>query len=420
MLDRLSASAAQGARTILGSLVVCIVLIVLLAVGLAASASGASTIDIPYALPAASVLGIIAILCALILWLGLSSRTHKLQEGAEVREQRNQQAILRLLDEMGGLANGDLTVEATVSEDITGAIADSVNYTIEALRDLVTTINATAEQVAAASGDSLKRAEELISASRTQTRQIITTTETVQQMAEALKDISKNATQASEVASRSLSAANAGGDAVRRTIEGMDGIRGQIQETAKRIKRLGESSQEIGDIVEIITDIADQTNTLALNASIQAAMAGEAGRGFAVVADEVQRLAERAGHSTKRIEALVSTIQTDTNEAVISMERSTSGVVEGARLAEDAGHALEEIEEVTQSIASLVQEISQATRRRAGDAGTVAETMGSIQAITERTERGTGETGEAVGKLAELAVQLRDSVSGFRLPQQDA
>jgi len=199
----------------------------------------------------------------------------------------------------------------------------------------------------------------------------------------------------------------------------MDGIRDQIQETAKRIKRLGESSQEIGDIVELITDISDQTNTLALNASIQAAMAGEAGRGFAVVADEVQRLAERAGNSTKRIEALVSTIQTDTNEAVISMERSTGGVVEGAKLAEDAGKALEEIEEVTQQIAELVQEISQSTQQRAGDASTVAETMGSIRAITERTERGTGETGDAVGKLAELAVQLRDSVSGFRLPQED-
>lgn len=365
----------------------------------------------------AYLLGIIGIALIMLMWWAFRRQAERIHLTAREQGERNEQAILQLLDEMGSLADGDLTIETTVTEDITGSIADSVNYTIEALRDLVTTINSTAERVASASEDSLSTAEELIGASRTQTEQIISATESIEVMVQSLRQVSRNAAQATEVAERSVRVASTGGEAVRRTIGGMDSTREQIQETSKRIKRLGESSQEIGDIVELINDISEQTNTLALNASIQAAVAGEAGRGFAVVADEVQRLAERSGNATKQIEALVRTIQNDTNEAIVSMEKSTTGVVEGAKLAENAGQSLEEIEEVSQQIAALVSEISDAARHQTDEAGAVSGTMGEIRSITERTERGTRATGDAIGNLAQLAVRLRESVSGFKLPE---
>ena len=341
------------------------------------------------------------------------------EDGQQARYQRDQEAILRLLDEMSALAEGDLTLEATVTEDITGAIADSENYTIEALRELVTTINDTAEQMADASEESLGTAKRLTRASQTQTQQILSATEAIRKMVDSIQEVSRDARRAADVTERSVQAAHTGGDAVRKTIDGMGSIRDQIQETSKRIKRLGESSQEIGDIVELINDIAEQTNTLALNASIQAAMAGEAGRGFAVVADEVQRLAERSAGATRQIEALVRTIQADTNEAVISMEKSTAGVVSGARLAENAGGALEEIEEVSRQMSELVQGITAQTERQTDEAGRISETMGSIREITEQTAGGTQATARAIERLADLGQQLRASVSGFTLPGRE-
>ena len=265
---------------------------------------------------------------------------------------------MRLLDELSSLADGDLTVQATVTEDITGAIADSINYAIEALRELVTTINDSAIQLDGAAKQTQAAAAHMAKASGAQSRQISAASESMADMAASIEEVSGNSERCADVARHSVDIAHKGGDAVRRTIDGMNAIRETIQETSKRIKRLGESSQEIGNIVELINDIAEQTNILALNASIQASMAGEAGRGFAVVADEVQRLAERAANATKQIEVLVRTIQTDTNEAVVSMERSTTDVVGGALLAENAGAALEEIEQVSNQIASLVQNIS--------------------------------------------------------------
>jgi twitching motility protein PilJ len=218
------------------------------------------------------------------------------------------------------------------------------------------------------------------------------------------------------VARHSVEVAHKGGDAVRRTIDGMNAIRETIQETSKRIKRLGESSQEIGNIVELINDIAEQTNILALNASIQSSMAGEAGRGFAVVADEVQRLAERAANATKQIEVLVRTIQTDTNEAVVSMERSTTDVVGGALLAENAGAALEEIEQVSNQIASLVQNISGSARQQTHAAQNIARNMQALKEISAQTAESTNATSAAIAKLAELSAGLRKSAAGFRLP----
>ena len=287
------------------------------------------------------------------------------------QNERNQQAILRLLDELGSLADGDLTVEATVTEDITGAIADSINYAIEKLRELVATINETAIMVDSAAKTTASTAVHMARAADTQTKEISAATESIVSMAGSIEEVSGNAERSSDVARHSVEVAHKGGEAVRRTIDGMNAIRETIQETSKRIKRLGESSQEIGNIIELINDIAEQTNILALNASIQASMAGEAGRGFAVVADEVQRLAERSTNATKQIEVLVRTIQADTNEAVVSMERSTTDVVGGALLAENAGAALDEIEQVSNQIANLVQNISGSARQQAGSAADV-------------------------------------------------
>ena len=333
------------------------------------------------------------------------------------RNRRNQDAILRLLDEMSSLADGDLTVQATVTDDITGAIADSINFAIEALRELVATINDTAMQLDQAARQTQAAAGHLAKASVAQSRQVAAATDAVGAMAASIEEVSGNAERSADVARHAVDVAHKGGAAVRRTIDGMNTIRENIQDTSKRIKRLGESSQEIGNIVELINDIAEQTNILALNASIQASMAGESGRGFAVVADEVQRLAERAGHATRQIEVLVRTIQSDTNEAVVSMERTTTDVVGGALLAENAGAALGEIEDVSNQIAQLVQNISASARQQAATSAHISRTMQVLREISQQTADNTSATSTAIGRLADMSAQLRKSVAGFRLPQ---
>jgi twitching motility protein PilJ len=333
--------------------------------------------------------------------------------------QRNQEAILRLLDEMTALADGDLTAHTTVTEDITGAIADSVNFSIDALRSLVEAINNTVVQVSQSSEQTQAIANRLANASTQQATEISNTTRAISVMAKTMEKVSRNAMNSAEVALHSVEIAHKGAQTVRRNIEGMDAIREAIQETSKRIKRLGESSQQIGEIVSLITDIADRTNILALNAAIQASSAGEAGRGFAVVADEVQRLAERAGNATKQIAALVETIQTDTNEAVSSMEQSTAGVVTGAKLAEDAGNALSEIESVSKQLADLINNISRDAREQASTAINISESMNVIQRITMETSEGTNQTAKSISNLTELANALRTSVAGFKLPESD-
>jgi twitching motility protein PilJ len=361
------------------------------------------------------VVALLALAGAMWLQRELAALRHAAEQQARQNE-RNQQAILRLLDELSSLADGDLTVQATVTEDITGAIADSINYAIEALRELVVTINDSAVKLDAATRQTQALSNHLAKASSAQSKQIGAASESIAAMASSTEEVSGNAERSADVARHSVDIAHKGGDAVRRTIDGMNAIRENIQETSKRIKRLGESSQEIGNIVELINDIAEQTNILALNASIQASMAGEAGRGFAVVADEVQRLAERAANATKQIEVLVRTIQADTNEAVVSMERTTTDVVGGALLAENAGAALEEIEQVSNQIASLVQNISASSRQQAGVSQSISRNMQVLREISSQTAESTSATSTSIGKLAELAAQLRKSVSGFRLP----
>lgn len=334
---------------------------------------------------------------------------------AEEERNQSQEAILRLMNEMGDLADGDLTVRATVTEDITGAIADSVNYTIEELSVLVRRINDAAGKVTEATETAQNTSSELLDATERQTREIEQAGETVQRMAQSMTNAAQRALESAQVARRSRDAAQKGTQAVENTIKGMQGIREQIQETSKRIKRLGESSQEIGEIVELISDITEQTNVLALNAAIQAASAGEAGRGFTVVAEEVQRLAERSAEATKQISAIVKTIQTDTKDAVGAMENATRDVVEGAALSDAAGQALAEIDSVSSETAQLIEQISTDIQQQASTAGRVANTMKDILAITEQTTRGTEQTAVSIGELSDLAVELKGSVSGFRV-----
>ncbi len=341
------------------------------------------------------------------------------EEEALENNRRNQRAILRLLDEMANLADGDLTVHTTVTEEITGAIADSVNFAIDALRSLVTTINNTSTEVTTSTSNAQGTAVSLAEASNHQAREIASASAAITDMAESMENVTREAAESAEVARQSMEIAQKGAGVVRETISSMEDIRETIQETSKRIKRLGESSQEIGDIVGLITEIADQTNILALNAAIQASTAGDAGRGFAVVADEVQRLAERAGNATKQIETLVNTIQADTNEAITSMEVSTSGVVSGAKRAEDAGEALREIETVSTNLANLIQGISESAKKQSAIANDVSKTMNVIQEITLKTSEGTEETSSSLSSLNELANELQRSVSGFKLPAQD-
>ncbi|PHS69940.1 MAG: chemotaxis protein [Methylophaga sp.] len=334
----------------------------------------------------------------------------------ELQNRQNQDAILQLLDEMGDLADGDLTVTCTVTEDITGAIADSVNYTVDALRSLVENINTTTVQVATAAQETQATALHLTDASEHQTHQITEATTAITDMAASIEQVSESASQSQDVAAQSVRLAVQGNEAVKKSINGMDTIREQIQETSKRIKRLGESSQQIGDIVELIDDIAEQTNILSLNAAIQATMAGEAGRGFAVVADEVQRLAERSSNATKQIDALVKTIQSDTSEAIISMERSTTEVVSGAKLSKDAGTSLAQIETVSHQLADLINNISSNAKQQANAAISTSNNMNVIQEITLQTSTGTNESAESIGRLLDLTNDLRKSISGFKLP----
>jgi len=337
------------------------------------------------------------------------------EKSVKHQNDQNQEAILRLMNEMQTFAEGDLTLRATVTEDITRAIADSVNFAIEELRTLVGRINTAVEQVTSATESAQQTSTQLLAAAERQSQEIRTTGSQVLGMARAINQVSASATESAEVARASLAAAEKGQQAVHNAISGMNEIREHIQDTAKRIKRLGESSQEIGEIVELISDITEQTNVLALNAAIQAASAGEAGRGFTVVAEEVQRLAERSGEATKQIGAIVRTIQTDTQDAVSAMEKSTQGVVEGARLSDAAGQALSEIGEVSRRLATLIENISRTTQSQAKAAGAVAVSMRNILGITEQTTDGTKRTAASVLQIAGLAQDLRGSVANFKL-----
>jgi len=366
--------------------------------------------------PLSYILGGIGVVFMLFLGNGLVRDERARAQVSAEKNRQTEDAILKLLDEMGNLADGDLTIQPEVTEQITGAIADSINFAVKEMRSLVVGIKSAAQQVAVESERTRQTANELTQATTRQAAQITETTEKMKAMARSMEDMSMSAERSAQVAQGSVATAKRGNAAVQDTIRGMDQMREQIQETAKRIKRLGESSQQIGEIVELINDIAEQTNILSLNAAIQAAMAGEAGRGFAVVADEVQRLAERSGDATKQIADLVKTIQADTNEAVASMEQATRGVVEGTRLADAAGQALGEIESVSEQLSMLIVDIARVAHQQSEMVTVMSGNMGQIQEATTLTSTGTRQTADSIGKLSDLARELQASVAGFKLP----
>lgn len=364
---------------------------------------------------AATLSGLLLLVSLLLLARAyMYNSRHRTEDAVRINRQ-NQDGILRLMNELNDLAEGDLTVRATVSEDITGAIADSVNYTTEEFRKLVARIKAAAEQMERATKDAEDISKGLLDAAQKQAQEIQGAGEAVQLMTQSIKEVDSSAAQSADVARRTLAATKQGAQAVRNSISGMDGIREQIQDTAKRIKRLGESSQEIGEIVDLISDITEQTNVLALNAAIQAASAGEAGRGFSVVAEEVQRLAERSAEATKQIGGLVKTIQGDTHDAVAAMEKSILGVVEGAVLSDTAGKSLKEIEQVSNELATLIGNISVSTQVQTDMASEVANVMQDILKITVQTTEGTRLTANSIAQLTNLTADLRSSVAGFKL-----
>jgi len=363
----------------------------------------------------AAVFGLVAVASLVLLGLVNINETKSRARKSEEENSRNQEAILRLMDELGELAEGNLAINATVTEDITGAVADSINYTVEELRSLVRGINSATVLMDKAASQAGQVSDSLQMATRRQSEEIEETSAAVVGLAQSVQQVSGNAAESARVAQQSLAAAEKGQQAVSNAISGMNALREHIQETSKRIKRLGESSQEIGEIVELISDITEQTNVLALNAAIQAASAGEAGRGFSVVAEEVQRLAERSADATKQIAAIVKTIQSDTHDTVAAMEVSTQGVVENAKLSDAAGQTLSEIGEVSKKLATLIADISLATQSQAESTAKVAETMQDIKQISAQTSEGTQQTAESIGGLKQLAQDLKSSVAGFKL-----
>jgi twitching motility protein PilJ len=363
------------------------------------------------------VLGVAALIALLLLVVFIIADARRRVTEAVDRDTRQQKAILELLDEITNLADGDLTVDVTVTEDFTGAIADSINYTVGSMRSLVGTINDSSVEIASAASNAADTARKMNQASERQAKEVTNVTSAIVASSQQLEKVAGSAEALARDAQKSVQVAHNGAETVNRTIQNMAALREQIQDTAKRIKRLGESSQEIGNIIEFINDISEQTNTLALNASIQAAMAGEQGRGFAVVADEVQRLAERAANATRQIENLVKTIQADTTEAIVSMERSTANVVAGAKSAEEAGQALTQVEGTSNDLARLIAEISTQARGQSAAASKIAGTMQVIRDIAVQTAGSAAQTADAVGNLNLLSEKLRQSVSGFKLPE---
>lgn len=363
------------------------------------------------------MLGILALLSLLALLWTIVRRTRKLALASSQQSQVSEDAVIKLLDEMGDLAQGDLTVEAEVTDEVTGAIADSINFAVGEMRGLVSGIKSAAGEMKEATEGTESLIASLLTSSDTQSQEILNSVEDVTNINDAINRMSQSATQSSQQARLSAEVAQKGGDAVRNTVRGMNTARNQIQETAKQLKRLGESSQQINEIVNLIQDVTEQTNVLSLNASIQAAMAGEAGRGFAVVAEEVQRLAERSTRASNEITELVKNIQQDANRAIASMEATTDEVVSGAATADEAGRALTEIETVSQQLLKTIDRVANEAETESRVAQTVAGRMQGLQEATMESDLSVSQVAVALEQMRSVADQLNQSIAGFKLPE---
>lgn len=366
---------------------------------------------------AAAGIGLVAVaICA--VGIGAAAGRAMTETDDAIRQRRDQQSILRLLEEIGVLATGDLTVHATVTEDVSGAIADSINHTIQALREMIGTINDTAEQVAVAADESLATAQELTGVSQSQTPRLRSSVAGLQNLLQTNRSMSDGARRVADVAEQSVAAVHSGAAAVREAADGMHAVRGQVQEASSQIRQLAARSQEIGDVVELVNDISEHTNTLALNASIQVTMAGESGSGFAVVADEVQRLAERAATASRQIESLVRGVQARTSDAVLAIEKATNRGVTGAQSADDAGTALVAIQDIAAQMSTLVREFTVHAEQQREQAQELSETVAGVGELTDQAEAGIQVSGEQSAELVALSRQLRTSMRGFTLPDR--
>lgn len=336
------------------------------------------------------------------------------------QNQMNSEAVWQLLEELSKLSEGDLTIFLAERQDLTGAIAKSVNYALQALRVLVYTIYDAAENVNRQALSAQDVIEKNAFKSDIQRKENQAAIKAIQNMAKSIQVVSDGALKSKEVADSSVDIAKSGVTIVHNSVQSMEKIKEHIQETQKQIKKLGTSTQVIGDTIAMIEDITEQTNILALNAAIQAAMAGEAGKGFAVVAEEVQRLAERSNHATHQIKNIVDTIKEDTHESIRLMDHSNNEVGQGVRLAHDAGLALEKIENVSVELFKLIQSISLEAKEQAKTSDTIIENMNKIDQNTHEMHLGTEKTQRAIEQLISLAHDLNQSITGFKLPQQQS
>jgi len=350
-----------------------------------------------------------------LIW-SLLRHTSKQEHINNLRTKRSEDAVIKLLDEMGDLAQGDLTVEAQVTNEVTGAIADSVNFAIGEMRILVNGIKTASNDVSATTEDSEEMIAQLLTSNDAQSEEILNAAQEIEEMSLTMERMSGSALQSSERARVTADSAKKGASAVRNTILGMNSTRNQIQDTAKRLKRLGESSQQINEIVNLIQDVTEQTNVLSLNASIQAAMAGEAGRGFAVVAEEVQRLADRSARASSEITELVKNIQQDANNAITSMETTTEEVITGAKMADEAGQALDEIEQISQELYDAIEGVASEATEESTVAKTVSSRMNNLKSATEQADMSVSQVAAALGQVRDVVDKLNQSVAGFQLP----
>ncbi len=336
---------------------------------------------------------------------------------SETDRDKMQHQVMDLLSVVSTAAEGDLTIKAEVTADALGSVADAFNLMITGLTTLVTHASSVATEIQRSTGDILQSAERMRLGAEQQAAQIKNASDAVNAMSLMTQRMSENAEAATQTSVKATQAAVKGGTAVSETIKGMQRIRATVQSTGKKIKGLGERSLEIGAIIEVINEIATQTNLLALNAAIEAARAGEQGKGFAVVADEVRKLAERAARATKDITGLIKGIQVETSEAVTVMEEGTREVEEGTKLADQAGAALREIEQIVKQSATLMSDITRAATDQVKSTVSVVHTMDNISQLTQETAHGVHDTVQTINNLADLTRRLNDAIGRFKIGQ---